>query len=91
MIVEVESLEQLDSLCDLPLTRVLLDNFTPDQIREAVELRRRKGATFTLEASGGITLATIANYAKAGADCISVGALTHSVKALDLSLLLEAN
>lgn len=91
LIVEVESLEQLDSLCDLPLTRVLLDNFTPDQIREAVERRRRKGASFALEASGGITLATIADYAKAGADCISVGALTHSVKALDLSLLLEAN
>jgi nicotinate-nucleotide pyrophosphorylase (carboxylating) len=91
LIVEVESLEQLDSLCGLPITRVLLDNFTPDQIRKAVELRTLRNATFALEASGGITLETIAAYAQAGAEYISVGALTHSVKALDLSLLLESN
>lgn len=89
VIVEVETLEQLESLCDLPLTRVLLDNFSPEEIRRAVELRNARQCTFSLEASGGITLATIAEYAKAGAEYISVGALTHSVKALDLSLLLE--
>ena len=89
VIVEVTSLAELESLCDLPLTRVLLDNFRPEKIAAAVELRRRKQATFGLEASGGITLETIATYARAGAEYISVGALTHSVKALDLSLLLE--
>lgn len=89
VIVEVTNLAELESLCDLPLTRVLLDNFRPEEITAAVELRRRKGAAFGLEASGGITLETIAAYARAGAEYISVGALTHSVKALDLSLLLE--
>lgn len=89
LIVEVESLLQLETLLDLPLTRVLLDNFTPDAIRQAVSLRNGSRAAFALEASGGITLETIAAYAQAGAEYISVGALTHSVKALDLSLLLE--
>lgn len=89
LIVEVESLPQLETLLDLPLTRVLLDNFTPNEIRQAVAMRNGSKAVFALEASGGITLETIAAYAQAGAEYISVGALTHSVKALDLSLLLE--
>lgn len=89
LIVEVESLEQLETLLDLPLTRVLLDNFSPARIAQAVTLRNERKASFALEASGGITLETIAAYARAGAEYISVGALTHSVKALDLSLLLE--
>ncbi len=89
VIVEVTDLHELASLCDLPLTRVLLDNFTPEGITAAVKLRNERKASFGLEASGGITLETIGAYAKAGAEYISVGALTHSVKAFDLSLLLE--
>ena len=62
---------------------VLLDNFSPDNVRNAVLLIDKKYET---EASGGITLETIRSYAETGVDFISVGALTHSVKSLDLSL-----
>jgi len=66
--------------------RILLDNMTPVQLREAVE---RVAGRAELEASGGFTLATIREVAESGVDFISVGALTHSATALDLSLLLE--
>jgi nicotinate-nucleotide pyrophosphorylase (carboxylating) len=66
--------------------RVLLDNMTPEQLREAVA---RVAGSAELEASGGFTLATIREVADTGVDFISVGALTHSATALDLSLLLE--
>jgi len=89
VIVEVRSLLELESLCDLPLTRVLLDNFRPEEIAAARSLRDDRGASFALEASGGITLSTVSAYARAGAEFVSVGALTHSVKPVDLSMLLE--
>jgi nicotinate-nucleotide pyrophosphorylase (carboxylating) len=89
LIVEVSSLEELQTLCDLPLTRVLLDNFSPEDVAQAVSLRKAHMASFALEASGGITIETLPAYASAGAEYVSIGALTHSVKALDLSLLLE--
>jgi len=63
--------------------RIMLDNFTFDLLAEAVTLINKQYET---EASGGITLETVQNYAKTGVDFISVGALTHSVKSLDLSL-----
>jgi nicotinate-nucleotide pyrophosphorylase (carboxylating) len=66
--------------------RILLDNMNPAQLREAVEL---VGGRAELEASGGFTLETIRAVAETGVDFISVGALTHSAAALDLSLLLE--
>jgi nicotinate-nucleotide pyrophosphorylase (carboxylating) len=66
--------------------RILLDNMNPAQLREAVEL---VGGRAELEASGGFTLETIRAVAETGVDFISVGALTHSATALDLSLLLE--
>lgn len=66
--------------------RILLDNMSPLQLREAVE---RVAGCAQLEASGGFTLATIRAVAESGVDFISVGALTHSAPALDLSLLLE--
>lgn len=65
------------------IKRIMLDNFTPEDVRKAVELINHQYET---EASGGITLETIRPYAEAGVDYISVGALTHSVKSLDLSL-----
>ena len=82
--VEVDSLDQLDDVLALGAELVLLDNFTPDETAEAV---RRRGALPTLlESSGGIVLADAAAYAATGVDFISVGALTHSVTALDLGL-----
>ncbi|HAG17237.1 MAG TPA: carboxylating nicotinate-nucleotide diphosphorylase [Bacteroidales bacterium] len=65
------------------VNRIMLDNFSVDQMREAILLINGKYQT---EASGGITLETIRNYAETGVDYISVGALTHHIKSLDLSL-----
>ncbi|GAY10600.1 carboxylating nicotinate-nucleotide diphosphorylase [Pseudonocardia sp. N23] len=82
--VEVDSLAQFDEVLALGAELVLLDNFTPGQTAEAV---RRRGTSATLlESSGGIVLADAAAYAATGVDFISVGALTHSVTALDLGL-----
>jgi nicotinate-nucleotide pyrophosphorylase (carboxylating) len=89
LIVEVRDLAELESLLDLPLTRVLLDNFAPDLVARALVLRDRAKAAFRLEVSGGITLDTLPAYARAGAEFASVGALTHSTRPVDLSLLLE--
>jgi nicotinate-nucleotide pyrophosphorylase (carboxylating) len=63
--------------------RILLDNYSPEQTREAVKLIKNR---FEVESSGGITEKNISGYAKAGADFISVGSLTHHIKSLDLSL-----
>ncbi|HRG38348.1 MAG TPA: nicotinate-nucleotide diphosphorylase (carboxylating), partial [Bacteroidia bacterium] len=63
--------------------RIMLDNFTPKDLEKAVKLINKKYET---EASGGITEKTIRSFAKTGVDFISVGALTHSIKSLDLSL-----
>lgn len=84
--VEVETLEQLDEVLAAGVDRVLLDNMDPDTLREAV--RRAEGRA-TLEASGGITLDTIRAAAETGVDFLSVGALTHSAPALDVSLLFD--
>ena len=82
--VEVESLAQFDEALALGVDRIMLDNMDPDTMREAV--RRRGSAAVELEASGGITLETVAAVAATGVDLISVGDLTHSVRALDISL-----
>lgn len=81
--VEVESLAQLDEALALGVDRIMLDNMGPDTMREAV---RRAAGRVELEASGGINLDTVAAVAATGVDLISVGALTHSVSALDVSL-----
>ncbi len=65
------------------VNRIMLDNFTPSKIIEAIALINGR---FETEASGGITLATVRSYAETGVDFISIGALTHSVKSLDISL-----
>ncbi len=67
----------------LRVERVMFDNFTPDEVRTAVGIVQGRTAT---EASGGITLENIRQYAEAGVDVISVGALTHSASALDISM-----
>ena len=65
---------------------VLLDNMTPEQVRQAVERVRQLDRRVPLEASGGITLENVRAYAETGVNFISVGALTHSVQAVDLSM-----
>jgi nicotinate-nucleotide pyrophosphorylase (carboxylating) len=84
--VEVETLEELDEALAGGATRVLIDNFTIEHQREAVH--RCKGRAL-VEVSGGVTLERIAEIAATGADFVSVGALTHSVRAADLSFELE--
>lgn len=82
--VEVRNFEELEAvLGETGVTRVMLDNFSPPDVKEAV---KRVGKRLETEASGGITLADVRQYAEAGVDFISMGALTHSVKSLDLSL-----
>lgn len=82
--IEVRSLDELEQAIQHGgLDRVLLDNFSPALTKQAVD---HTAGRFLLESSGGITLETIANYAEQGVDYVSVGALTHSVKSLDLSL-----
>jgi nicotinate-nucleotide pyrophosphorylase (carboxylating) len=81
--VECDTLEQVVEARDAGADRVLLDNMTPAQVREAVTVL--EGA-LEVEVSGGITLETIAAYAESGADFVSVGALTHSVVVFDIGL-----
>jgi nicotinate-nucleotide pyrophosphorylase (carboxylating) len=81
--VEVDTLDQLDEALGCGAETILLDNMSAETIREAV--RRCRGRA-RLEASGGITLATIRSIAETGVDAVSVGALTHSVRALDIAL-----
>ncbi|WP_096410637.1 carboxylating nicotinate-nucleotide diphosphorylase [Thermus thermophilus] len=82
--VEVRSLEELEEALEAGADLILLDNFPLEALREAV---RRVGGRVALEASGNMTLERARAAAEAGVDYISVGALTHSAKALDLSLL----
>lgn len=85
--VECDTLAQLRAAIEAGVDEVLLDNMEPDMLRAAVAIVDGRCAT---EASGGITLATIAKVAATGVDSISVGALTHSAPATDLSLEIEA-
>jgi len=90
--VEVESLEALEETLGAAPDIVMLDNMTPEEVRAAADLVARKGKPGQrplLEASGGVTLQNVRAYAEAGADRISVGALTHSAPALDVSLQME--
>ena len=82
--VEVTNLGELDEALAAAADVVLLDNMTPAQVEVAAA--RAHGRGVIVEVSGGITLATIADYARAGADLISVGALTHSAPAVDIGL-----
>ncbi|MCE1240703.1 MAG: carboxylating nicotinate-nucleotide diphosphorylase [Azonexaceae bacterium] len=81
--VEVENLDELHQALDAGATMILLDNFTPALLRDAVALNAGRAI---LEASGNVSLETIRNIAETGVDRISVGALTKDVKALDLSM-----
>ena len=81
--IEVRNFDELEEALQTGgVDRIMLDNFTPENTREAV---RRVAGRVELESSGGITFATLRDYAECGVDYISVGALTHSVKSLDMS------
>jgi len=82
--IEVRNLGELKDALAFPVTRILLDNFTPEGIQGAVGLVNAKAS---LEVSGGINLENVRQIAETGVDFVSVGMLTHSAKALDLSLL----
>lgn len=84
--VEVDSLEQLDDVLAEGVELVLLDNFAVWQTQIAVQRRNANSPGTKLESSGGLTLSTAAEYAGTGVDYLAVGALTHSVQALDLGL-----
>jgi len=81
--VETESLEQVKEALEAGADIIMLDNMDPERMKEAVKLIAGRAV---VEASGGVTLETIRTIAETGVDVISVGALTHSVKALDISL-----
>jgi nicotinate-nucleotide pyrophosphorylase (carboxylating) len=82
--IEVRNFDELnEALATGGIQRIMLDNFEPEALKKAIEIIDGR---YTTEASGGITVNTIQQYAASGVDYISVGALTHSVKSLDLSL-----
>ena len=84
--VECRSLQEVDEALVAGAEQILLDNMPLDQLRAAVD---RVAGRASLEASGGVTLETVRDIAATGVDFVSVGALTHSAPALDLSLILE--
>ena len=84
--IEIDRIGQLDDALDARPDIVLLDNMTIDELREAVLVRNVHAPSVELEASGGVSLETIARIAKTGVDRISVGSLTHSAVNLDLGL-----
>ena len=90
--VEVESHEELLEALDAGATRILLDNFSIEELRQAVELNKNYGYTAAaLEASGNITLDSISAIAATGVDYISTGAITKNVDAIDFSMLFKIN
>ncbi|MCW4384576.1 carboxylating nicotinate-nucleotide diphosphorylase [Salinibacterium sp. SYSU T00001] len=84
--VEVDRIDQITLVIEAGVDAILLDNFTLAELREGVRLVDGRAL---VDASGGVTLATVADIAATGVDVISVGALTHSVRALDLGLDIE--
>jgi nicotinate-nucleotide pyrophosphorylase (carboxylating) len=84
--VEVESQDQVREACAAGATRLLIDNQAPETVRSWTVLARAAAPAIEIEATGGITLANVRRYADAGVDFVSIGALTHSVSAADISL-----
>ena len=81
--IDVRNMDELEEVMRIGgIDRIMLDNFTPELTRKDV---KRIGGKYETESSGGITFDTIRDYAECGVDFISVGALTHSVKGLDMS------
>jgi nicotinate-nucleotide pyrophosphorylase (carboxylating) len=89
--VEVTDLKELREALEYDVEAILLDNMTPGMVREAVQIVRagRGKGPVVVEASGGITMDNVREFAEAGVDWISVGALTHSARAVDISFEIE--
>jgi nicotinate-nucleotide pyrophosphorylase (carboxylating) len=85
--IEVRNLDELKQALKAGAEVVMLDNFEPEKVRAAVKQVRESKRAVVIEVSGGLTAANIAEYALPGVDVLSCGGLTHSVRALDLSLL----
>jgi nicotinate-nucleotide pyrophosphorylase (carboxylating) len=88
--IEVRTFEELETALDNGAESLLLDNMSPAEVKKAVGIVRGRGLTIPIEASGGILIENIRKYALAGVDYISVGALTHSAIAVDLSMKITA-
>ncbi len=87
--IETRNINEVKQVLEIgKVNRIMLDNFSPAEIKTALKLINKK---FETEASGGITEKNVAQYAKTGVDYISIGALTHSIKSLDLSLKADKN
>ena len=85
--VEVDRLDQLEEFLKIPgIDVILLDNMSNDELTTAVAMRNEANSPLKLEASGGVNLTTVEGIAETGVDFISVGALTHSVRSIDLGL-----
>ncbi len=82
---EVRNTDEIHQAVEAGVDRIMLDNFSPERTREAVELIRSLNPAIEIESSGGITIDNLRKYGECGVDFISVGALTHSVKSLDMS------
>jgi nicotinate-nucleotide pyrophosphorylase (carboxylating) len=87
--VEVESLDEARAAIEAGAHRLLLDNFSTDQMRDAVALRNQLNDGVSLEASGNVSLNTVQDIADTGVDYISIGALTKDIRAVDLSMRFE--
>jgi nicotinate-nucleotide pyrophosphorylase (carboxylating) len=87
--VETTDLDEVREAVGLGVDRILFDNMSNDLLRQAVRIVSDSGKAIETEASGGVTLETVRAIAETGVDFISVGALTHSAPALDLSLLIQ--
>jgi nicotinate-nucleotide pyrophosphorylase (carboxylating) len=83
--LEVRNTDEIDQALAVGVDRIMLDNFTPERTRAAVQYIRAINPAVEIESSGGITFDTLRAYGECGVDFISVGALTHSVKGLDMS------
>lgn len=84
--IEIESMDQIEEAIQSGADVLLIDNFSPKDLKKAVHLVRNQPAPVKIEASGGIHLGNVVDYAKTGVDFISIGALTHSAPAANLSL-----
>ncbi len=87
--IEAQSMSEVRAFADLPIDVIMLDNFALPSMRRAVRWLRRHRPRLKIEASGGVNLKTAGRIARTGVDFISVGALTHSVRSIDLSMDIE--
>ena len=84
--IEVKNLEELKEALKTKVNYILLDNMSPEAVREAVNLRKRAGSAVPLEVSGGVRLDNVSDYAQTGVERISVGCLTHGAPSINVSL-----